>query len=66
MGAPNALVVYVQDDRGGLDRFEIPHGAESDIEVLIEDGSADPQLLLPGFWVRWMPSTVLEHSDSSC
>jgi hypothetical protein len=51
---PDALIVYVQDDRGGLDRFEIPHGAEPDVEVLTEDGSANPQLLLTGFWVRWM------------
>jgi superfamily II DNA or RNA helicase len=51
---PHALIVYVQDDRGGLDRFEIPHGTEPGVEVLTEDGSADPQLLLAGFWVRWM------------
>src|SRR5262245_56878585 len=46
--------LYLEDGLGTVRRLDVPHGGESTIERLPDDGAADPHFVLAGLWAEWM------------
>jgi SNF2 family DNA or RNA helicase len=50
----NGWRLYLEDEKGAVQKLDIPRGAESELELLAEDGAGDPNTILAGLWVEWM------------
>lgn len=52
--------LYVQDDGGSIAKVNLSKSEAARVEVLVEDGTAEPAKVLAGLWTEWMKASTLE------
>ena len=57
--------VYADTDDGGTVRRDLTFEQTERLEVISEDGSADPACILAGFWAEWMRAATLTASATA-
>jgi superfamily II DNA or RNA helicase len=57
---PGGWRLYVEDDAGRIRKVELTAAEASTVEVLVEDGAADPGLLVAAFWTEWMAAATVD------
>ena len=50
--------LYLADETGDVTPYDVPTGAECDLEVLSEDGEGSPGWVLAGLWSEWMRQAI--------
>ncbi|MDI7268354.1 MAG: helicase-related protein, partial [Myxococcota bacterium] len=57
---PDGWRLYLQADDGSIARISLTSGEASRVEVLVEDGNAEPAKVLAALWTEWMKASTLE------
>jgi superfamily II DNA or RNA helicase len=52
--------LYVQGDDGSITKVSLSKSDAAHVEVLVEDGTAEPAEVLAGLWTEWMKASTLE------
>jgi superfamily II DNA or RNA helicase len=52
--------LYVQGDDGGIHKVNLTSDEAASVQVLAEDGTADPSKVLAGLWTEWMKASTLD------
>jgi superfamily II DNA or RNA helicase len=52
--------LYLQNDDGGIVKVNLSSSEAAHVEVLAEDGAAEPAKVLAGLWTEWMKASTLD------
>lgn len=57
---PDGWRLYLQGDDGSIVKINLAKGEAAHVEILVEDGTAEPAEVLAGLWTEWMKAATLE------
>lgn len=57
---PDGWRLYLQGDDGSITKLSVTNADASRVEVLTQDGAAEPSRVLAGLWAEWMKAATVE------